>query len=235
VEAWLYWSSFDAKNDLLRFGRRKPVVVRRRVGGKTLLGYLLIDLVPPWQDRRDGDGPWLRAVLDGLLIPPTREEAAEWRAAVFAMRDLARRVKGWRPKPARKGAALVRIDQLTADAIARRHVALCRPLVRESARPLRTFDRVVLVPTLPTRVRSFGDGASAFWQEIFGSMTGFGGKTCGDCGGPLPDSPTGRRSRAERCRGCRAAKFRSKFSDDEWRERERRRQAKYRANINKGD
>jgi hypothetical protein len=226
MQRWLYFVKLDERHDLRQFVR-----VRHNRGG-----YVdrpsLIDVFGAWGDGRFVSGLEPLAILEGLLCEPTPDESAAWDDAVLTLRSMARRVMGHRPRPTRGGAGVVAIDPREADAIVRRYVGLCRPVIRESAKPLRSFDRMTLEPSIP--VTCFGDGAAILWQVVFASMMpGFNTAVCCDCGTRLADSKTGKRSKAERCRGCRFAKFKAQFTDDEWRKRERRKQAAWRAN-NKG-
>jgi hypothetical protein len=169
------------------------------------------------------------------MMLPTPEETREWYAAVYSLRSVAVRVLGHKPRPALKGARVVRIGPLEADAVVRSYVAMCCPVLQTSAKPLRSFDRVALAPLAPEDACSFGDSARLFWAAVFGSMMpGFGAAVCSDCGRVLSASKSGRRSRALRCPACRQAAYRAQFTDEQWRERNRLKMAAWRAN-NKGE
>jgi hypothetical protein len=99
--------------------------------------------------------------------------------------------------------------------------------------PIRNLDQLVIEPTIPDRVMSFGDGAAVFWQIVFGTMLlpGFDDPVCLDCGKPLTESASGRRSKAERCRRCRYAKWWAGVPIEVRRQRERDKKRAQRARI----
>jgi hypothetical protein len=174
MQRWLYLVRLDEEYDLLSVAR-----VGKPGRFDPVRAAACFRLVPAALDGQLGDLPHVDAVRDGLLKRPTPAESAAWVGAVYAMRSVARRVMGHRPRGAGKGA--VPIAPLEADAVVRRHVGLCRPDLRASAKPLRSFDRMRLEPVVPEKVRCFGDGARVFWQMVFASMMpGFGVAVCSD-------------------------------------------------------
>jgi hypothetical protein len=169
------------------------------------------------------------AIAAASIMIPTDSDRTEWERSVYAMRDISRRALGYRPSKSVARNRPARIDPREADQVVAKHVSLLRPRLRTNGKPLRTLDRLVLDPAVPGREVTYAEGARVFWQIVFASMLpGFGVAVCCDCGKPLPDSQTGRRSRAERCRSCRQKNWLSQLPIEDRRKLEREKKRRQR-------
>jgi hypothetical protein len=179
----------------------------------------------------------------------------KWGGNLFDLRNLACRLKGWKPRRRKgaKGPGASRgkkrpedfVLEWQADNTLSEYLGMLRvavPSAQGESLSAKTFrvglvptsavgvERVKRVPQLPLPENFWLDDLDLFWQVVFYSLAyGEGGAFCAECGDPLPvTKKKGRPSRARLCAKCHYKGWRRRQSQESMRARwkEQKREAK---------
>jgi hypothetical protein len=195
------------------------------------LGYIT-------DDRRitPGDNAVSLKAIWGLVLQMHSDTDADrewkrkwWAPSVNSLRSVAARFEKFRGRRAE-------IDPLEADRIARGYLALARPMLQVGPKPMREM-RIKLIPEMPRDANgvqvmaNFATAAIVLFQSLFCSMVPTNAEhLCQDCFRELPETNSGKTSRAKRCKRCAYKAWWNSKSDKERKEIQNTKMRKYREN-----
>lgn len=175
-----------------------------------------------------GTGPLSAALMAITFSRPEPDDAGTWERSVRALRSVAGRMESFRGRPPG-------IGPREADEVMTGYVRMLHPVLLLGDRPLRSAERLRLLPNVPDRIGTFAESSSLFFAVVFGSLLrGFSDPICASCSRELPPSRSGKISRARRCRSCVRKAWWDRLDVKERREKEAQKKRRQRAEAKRG-